>query len=400
MSLVYSFFILLLQGTFYLLGVINKKMYQGFKGRKHQIITKPNTQKPTLWMHCASVGEFEQGLPLLQKMQENYLIVVTFFSPSGYNACAKNKFVHAAYYLPWDSNKNAIDFIVKINPQKVIFVKYELWYNYLQVLKAKRIPTYLISAFYPKNAIYFRPLIRVYYKKMFACFTQIFVQDANSKNMLHQIGIRNVMVAGDTRLDRVLAIAEENFSDQKIEKFISNKKLLVAGSVWLADCNMLKQFMNDLAHDWQLIIVPHEVDDNNVHAMQKTFLHADLYSEQTEATANVLIVNKMGMLSKLYRYATVCYIGGGFGAGIHNTLEAVVYKKPLLFGPNYKRFNEAIFFVENRIAHIVNADTNWVDLMLELENTQLATAQKIENYLHSNGRATDKILSELNVATP
>jgi 3-deoxy-D-manno-octulosonic-acid transferase len=389
-----------LKTGFYFGRFFNSKMRAGYNGRTTQSIIAQNTQKPILWMHCASVGEFEQGLPLLQQLHEKYFIVVTFFSPSGFNACAKNKFINTAYYLPLDSYRNALHFIEKINPQKVIFVKYELWYNYLQVLKGKQIPTFLVSAYYPKNAIYFKPFIRKYYGKMFECFAHIFVQDAASKSMLQAIGITNVTIAGDTRLDRVEAIAIENYTDEKIEKFIGNKKVLIAGSAWLADCSILKKFLEANADSWQLIIVPHEVHEANIQAMQKVFANANLYSAMDEATANVLILDKMGMLSKLYRYADVCFIGGGFGTGIHNALEAVVYKKPLLFGPNFQRFNEAVYFVENRIAHIVNADTIWLDLILELENTQIATVQKIEYYLQNNGGATDKILSEIDISTP
>ncbi len=395
MQFIYNIAIQLLGVVMRIGAIANAKMHDGISGRKTQNITKPNTTKKVLWMHCASVGEFEQGLPILQQLQTDYYMVVTFFSPSGYKACANNKCIDDAYYLPLDTQANVLHFIHTINPSLAIFVKYELWFNYLHTLKAQAIPSYLISAFFTTDAKYFSSVAKGFYKKMFNCFTHIFVQDQSSKVVLAKHGIHHSTIVGDTRLDRVVALAKQPFVDSRIDQFTGSKKIMVAGSVWLQDCMQLRKFVTHYGDSWQLIIVPHEIDEANIKAIKKIFENSVMYDNALKSEASVLIVNKMGMLSKLYRFATLCYIGGGFGKGIHNTLEAAVYKKPILFGPNYSRFNEAVFFVNNNIASVVNAETQWQTLITELLSNQLLIEQKANVYLSENAGATQKIIDSI-----
>ncbi len=375
--------------------IFNEKMKRGYLGRKLQTIESPSAKKPVLWMHCASVGEFEQGLPLLQMSKSQYHIIVSFFSPSGYQSCANNTIIDKAYYLPLDTAANAKFFISTINPSMAVFVKYEIWYHYLHQLYNLNIPTYLISAHFTENASYFNLVLKSFYTPLFHKFSGIFAQEESSKNILASNGIENVKVVGDTRLDRVVALSQETFMDQKITDFVAGRKVLIAGSTWPEDYTLLQNLFAALTQNWCLLIVPHEVKPSNIMAIESLFTSSVRYTELNNTSARVCIVNVIGKLSKLYRFAELCYIGGGFGAGIHNTLEAVVYYKPLIFGPNYQRFQEAKYFIENGIASEVNEHSDWENLIDSIGETATDRHNAIIAYINANKGATQKIFSTI-----
>jgi 3-deoxy-D-manno-octulosonic-acid transferase len=306
-----------------------------------------NAGKKTIWVHCASLGEFEQGRPLLEAIREAYpncIILLTFFSPSGYEIRKNYTGADFVFYLPADSKKNAKRFLQITRPDLAIFIKYEFWYHYLNQLKENKIPTLLVSAIFRESQPFFKTY-GGFWRKMLSCYRFIFVQDNNSFNLLRKIGFeKNTSISGDTRFDRVISIAENEIDLPFIKAFCGNHEVVVAGSTWIEDEEVIDHYANNHPEK-RFIIAPHEIHETHIHEVEKLFRHALRYSILSEANnekklseiltgKNILIMDNMGMLSKLYYFATVTYVGGGFGgAGIHNILEAAVYGKPVLFGP-------------------------------------------------------------------
>lgn len=375
---------------------VNPKAKRWLKGRQHQQI--PHFSDPVIWMHCSSLGEFEQGRPVLEairKQYTHYKIVLTFFSPSGYEIRKNYPLADAVVYLPLDGLKNAQHFIKTINPVLVIWVKYEYWYYYLSILKQKRVPVILISAIFRPNQPFFKEYGWLW-KKMLSCFTHVFVQNSQSKVLLQSIGFQNVSVSGDTRFDRVLDILNNPISPENICAFIASHKVIVAGSTWEDDEALLIHFTK-VHPEIKLIIAPHEITKQNLSAVKKKFNKAVFYSElqKTGYNSNVLIIDNVGMLSHLYRYATIAYVGGGFNqSGIHNTLEAAVFGKPVIFGPVYEKFKEAKDLIEAGGAFSVNTALELETLFLRLlteEHICLSAGESAEKYVATNGGATEKI---------
>lgn len=302
---------------------------------------------PRIWFHCASLGEFEQGRPVIEayrKSHPNTKIVLTFFSPSGYEIRKNYEGVDFVYYLPLDTFFNARRFVRIVKPQAAVFVKYEFWYHYLQALHSKNIPTYVISAIFRPNQIFFR-----WYGGMFRGilrhYQQIFVQNQASKDLLSQIGMNNVTVSGDTRFDRVVQIAKNAKHLQLLEAFAGHGFVLIAGSTWPDDETILIQLVA-ANPSLKLVLVPHEVGEGHLaNIVEKLgtlkYVRYTQASVETVAVSQVLIVDIVGILSSTYQYGKVAYIGGGFGVGIHNTLEAATFGMPVMFGPNYQKFQEA-----------------------------------------------------------
>ena len=322
-----------------------KLFVQGRKNIFSSIREKINPDDRTIWFHFASLGEFEQGRTVLEKVKENHpekKIVITFFSPSGYEIRKNTPLADAVFYLPLDTPNNAEQFIDLVHPDLAIFTKYEFWYNYFKVLDRRFIPLFVISSIFRPNQIFFKWYGGLQ-RKTLSYVTQFFVQNKESEQLLLNIGIKNVNVTGDTRFDTVALNALNTPENILIEDFIDGDPALIAGSTWPADEVLLAGLLKN--HDnWKLVIAPHEVHESHINQIQQIFPEAIKYSEllkHPKLRSRVLIIDNIGLLSSLYQYGWVAYIGGGFGVGIHNTLEAAAFALPVIFGPNYQKFQEA-----------------------------------------------------------
>lgn len=384
----------------------NTKAALWVQGRKnllpHIAATWSNTQSHfTIWMHSASLGEFEQGRPVLEALKKQHpqcRIVLTFFSPSGYEIRKNYKGADAVYYLPADSSKNAAAFLDIIQPNLVLWVKYEYWYHYLNTLKKRNIPALLVAGLFRPSQPFFKWYGRLH-RHMLGCFEQLFVQTLVSKELVNSIGFtKNVVVSGDTRFDRVTAIAQSFEPLALIESFIGNAPVIVAGSTWLEDEEELDHFANTHP-ELKFIIAPHEIGEERMKEILPLFKNSIRLSAYSGAAtnANTLIIDNIGMLSKLYRYATIAYVGGGFGDdGLHNILEAAVYYKPVLFGPNYEKHYEAVDMVEAGGAFTIENALEAENVLQQLLSNQLAyqaAAQAAGNYVKENTGATASILN-------
>lgn len=330
--------------------LFNPKAKQWVQGRKDilkKIAKEVEGETNLVWFHSASLGEFEQGRPVIEAFRAKYpeyKIVLTFFSPSGYEIRKNYEGVDYVFYLPVDSKKNAKAFIRIIDPKMVFFIKYEFWYHYLNQLRKQEIPTYIFSTIFRKNQMFFKPYGGLY-RKILKAFTHFFVQNEESIKLLKGIGFENVSLAGDTRFDRVYTIAKQAKVLDQVEDFAQNRPVMIAGSTWPKDEENIISYINNADKDYKFIIAAHEVDENHiksiVNAIEKPYVRFTSATKAEIDAAEVLVVDCIGILSSLYRYADVSYIGGGFGRGIHNTLEAACYGLPVIFGPNYHKFKEA-----------------------------------------------------------
>ena len=381
----------------------NNKALLWIKGRKNifETIRMNFSHNPqTIWMHCASLGEFEQGRPVIEKIKEDYpdySIVITFFSPSGYEIEKKFKGADNIFYLPMDSASNAKKFIALIKPKLVLWVKYEYWHYYLLELKKKNIPTLLISGSFREDQPFFK-WYGNFWKQMLNCFTYYFIQNENSKFLLEKINIKNVTVSGDTRFDRVITIAE-NFDDVPlIKEFCGNSKVIVAGSTWEDDEVELTHHTKTNTNI-KFIIAPHEIDKENLTYVKKEFKGSIFYSDLNETNmqnANTIIIDNIGMLSRLYKYADITYVGGGFGDdGLHNILEAAVYGKPVIFGPEFEKNFEAQELIECgggiTIRNALELEKVLNDLLNNSEELK-RRSEAAKNYVYDNAGATKKIM--------
>ncbi len=353
MLFLYDFFLSLYVIAIKVYGLFNGKAGKWISGRKdwEQNYTQLlKTVEKRIWFHCSSVGEYEQAKPVIEALKQQYpdhKIAVTFFSPSGFEACKKTPLVDYILYLPPDNNANAQTFINLIHPALAVFVKYEFWYHYLAELKKQGIPTIIVSgAFRPEQ-----PFFKWYgglFRDMLTCFDFFFLQDEQSSLDLNKIGIdTNITISGDTRYDRVSAIAKSITPISAIEQFKGSNKVLIAGSSWPADEEVILACLPILPANWKLIIAPHEIDEPHIRKIQKLFgsqsiLFSELDDEYTGFDKRILIINNIGMLSRLYACGDIAFVGGGFyKGGIHNILEPAVFGVPVIFGPVYQKFVEA-----------------------------------------------------------
>lgn len=371
---------------------------------KHIATQLKNEQRPRIWMHCASLGEFEQGRPVLEKLRKEYprhALVLSFFSPSGYEVRKDYKGADYVCYLPFDSPSNSEQFVALLNPKLAIIVKYEYWYFLLNALNKKKVPSILIAArFLPKQ-----PFFQWYgslHRKMLGMFTHLFVQDEESKALLKSLNITNVTIAGDPRFDRVIQIASEQKTFPIADSFCADgKPVLVAGSTWAEDEEMLSEAWKELGKNWKMILVPHEVHDTHIDALRSKFgAQTALWSDGMVADdKQVLIVDTVGYLSGLYRYGKVAYIGGGFGKeGIHNVLEAAVYGMPCLHGPVYQQYLEAVDLVQVGGSHVITSSTELVRQMDDWQKDAASytkAANAASKYVHAKGGATEIIMAYL-----
>ncbi len=364
-------------------------------------IQKLKTQN-LIWFHCASLGEFEQGRPLMEAMKKkdpSVRILLTFFSPSGYEIRKNYSGADHVFYLPLDTPANAKKFIEIVKPSKVFFVKYEFWFNFLKALKRKNIPTYLVSGIFRDDHHFFKSS-GAWFRKQLSAFTHFYLQDEKSVRLLNSIGYFNVTLAGDTRFDRVFEVAANVNQNDLIKQFVADKKMLIVGSSWMEDEAIVSSIK--LA-PLKLIIAPHEVNKAHLDSMVDRFGSAAsvlLYSNANESNvsdAQILIIDNIGMLSSLYQYATVAFIGGGFGKGIHNILEAATFGLPIIFGPNYKKFTEAKELIKLGGAFSIKDSSDFEKTMHLLDDEQvLKTASLISKmYIKTHVGATGRILASV-----
>lgn len=408
MNFIYNLSIFFYSILIKLAAPFNLKAGQILKGRQRVYAELPNKIKhdlPIIWVHCASLGEFEQGRPLIEaikKQHPQYQIFLTFFSPSGYEIRKNYELANYIYYLPADTKSNAQKLIELVNPEFVFFVKYEFWFHYIQELKKQNIPLYLVSGIFRENQLFFKnaPWGK-WYRKMLFGFEHFFVQDEQSVKLLARIGINNVTKAGDTRFDRVAEIARNGKDIPLVEKFRGNSQLVVAGSTWKPDEDLLIEYIH--AHpEIKFVIAPHETKKGNIDRLISQLKTPVIcYTEATnESVMNkqVLLVDTIGLLSSVYKYADLAYIGGGFGVGIHNTLEAAIFGMPIVFGPNYLRFNEATTMVKLGIAHPIN-DYSGLKTILDTLLTDTEKRKKITfaciSFTQQNLGATKTITSKV-----
>ena len=355
-----------------------------------------------IWFHAASLGEFEQGRPLmeyLRKTHPEYKILLTFFSPSGYEVRKNYEGADIICYLPLDTIRNARRFLRAIKPVMAFFIKYEFWYNYLHILQHRGVPTYSVSSIFRPDQIFFQWYGKGY-GRVLKCFTHFFVQNIESKNLLAKLDIHDVEVVGDTRFDRVLQIKEASKQLPIVEKFTENtSKVFIAGSSWLPDEEVFLKYFN-LHKDWKLIVAPHVIHLAQIFELLKG-RRVVRYTEATEENvkdAEVLIIDCFGLLSSIYHYGTISYVGGGFGVGIHNVLEAAVWDIPVIFGPNNKRFQEAQGLIMAGGGFEINDYQSFRDLMMRFETDEmfLQTSKKhAGEFVKGRAGATKKIMGSL-----
>lgn len=363
-------------------------------------------------MHCASLGEFEQGRPVLEQLKIKHpaiKIVLTFFSPSGFEACKNYKGADYIFYLPMENIFSAKKFIASINPSLVLWVKYEYWFYYLQELKKRQIPVLLVSGIFRKDQPFFKWYGGIW-KQMLENFDHFFVQNEASKQMLESIGItQNVSISGDTRFDRVIDIAGQTLDSEIIRSFCNNEKVIVAGSTWEDDEIILAAYGDETQYQQKIILVPHELDKAHIDSIKKMFKKSICYTELEQSPAkikairdfNTLIVDTIGILSRLYSFGHINYVGGGFtNDGIHNILEAAVWGKPVIIGENYEKYFEAVELVENGAAESIS-DTNELKGVIAnwlTDNTAYElSAVAAKKYVYENGGATNKIMDYIQV---
>lgn len=413
-----------------ILAPFNNKAFHFINGRKNlnkrlqkeiNFFRQKDSYSKIIWIHCASVGEFEQARPLIEQIKSNtsYKIFLTFFSPSGYNLRKNYKYADWVYYSPLDFPRNTKRFIDILKPEMAIFIKYEFWLNTIEHLHCTQIPIYVVSAIFKPNQIFFHPLAS-FYRKYLRMINIIFVQDKLSERTLLKHNINNVIISGDTRFDRVLEMANNNFEENSIARIFSgNNVTWVAGSTWHPDEEHIAKALSELYKSdkeyskTKLILVPHEVDKNRIKKTETIFkdFHTIKYSECTSTdpltlkklqNSQVLIIDCIGILSSLYKYGSFAYIGGGFGVGIHNILEAACYKLPVIIGPNYHKFKEAEDLINlgavisyKKTSLLGKYLSKYLDKNYDFELKELGELSS--NYIIRNLGASNVILKELDL---
>ncbi|MFA8300902.1 MAG: 3-deoxy-D-manno-octulosonic acid transferase [Hyphomicrobiales bacterium] len=406
MRLLYNFGIKLYLLIIRLFASWNPKARKWVNGRQNIFENLKNVilkDDKIVWFHAASLGEFEQGRPIIEEFKKkypSYKLLLTFFSPSGYEVRKNYKGVDYIFYLPADTPSNVKKFLDIVNPQIAVFVKYEFWFNYIQELDKRNIPLFIVSAIFRQNQHFFKPY-GTFFRSGLKKVKHFFVQNEASGNLLKSIGINNYTVSGDTRFDRVADIINQDVDLPVIQKFCKDKRVVVAGSTWPKDEIILKELLDRETDDFRLLLAPHEIHKNHLDSIKQLFGDkAHFYSDKNiiNSNAKVLIIDCIGLLSKLYRFGQVTYIGGGFGVGIHNTLEAAVYGKPVFFGPNYDKFDEAKSLISIGAAFSINSS---LELSKQLEllwtaNTYLKeVSNKAYSFVQDNKGATTAFMKHL-----
>ncbi len=405
--LIYQIGIFLYGGFIRVASMFNHKAALWVEGRKNLMLSIEryfaDNKQPVIWMHCASLGEFEQGRPVLECIRKKfpgYKLLLTFFSPSGYELRKNYYGADVIYYLPLDTPRNARRFINAVNPAVALFVKYEFWLNYIFQCKKQGVPLLLLSATFRPSQIFFKPYGRIFLKAL-RSFHRLFVQDECSKKLLIEYDVQNIQVAGDTRFDRVLQVGSQDVQIPFIKEFIGEDKCVIAGSTWPEDEELFLSIVSKFPTvKW--IIVPHEINASHIQQILLNISNAVNYTSINESKEvnlkQILVLDKIGLLSALYRYADIAYIGGGFGAGIHNILEAAVYGKPILFGPNFQKFREALELLKLGGAQVVNNQIELATILETYLNDEVKmkkTGNINKEYVQSNKGATEKVVSDI-----
>lgn len=404
MTIIYNFSVQLASIFLKIASLFNPKIKLFVDGRTQTFAILKEKLKSTdrvIWFHCASLGEFEQGRPVIEQTKKkfpNHKIVLTFFSPSGYEIRKNYELADAVVYLPLDTVNNAKQFLKLTNPEFCVFVKYEFWPNLLTQLKEKDIPTILISGIFRENQAFFK-FYGYWMRKKLSAISQFFVQDQISKNLLKSIGYENVTLSGDTRFDRVFDIVNQSNTLDFIESFKNNQVTLVAGSTWDEDENLLVDFINNqLNHTIKFIIAPHNINAENVQKLKlklnKKAVCYSSFNHDELKDAQIFILDTIGILTKVYSYADIAYVGGGFNSGIHNILEPATFGIPIIIGPNHKKFKEAKDLIQHQGCIVVN---NLQDFTLTIDKLSVLEVRKqlgdnSKKYISSNIGATQIIL--------
>lgn len=393
------YFYSLLVKVFALFSPKAKLFIQGRQDIFSVLAHKINTQHTHIWLHFASLGEFEQGRPVLERIKElrpEKRIIVTFFSPSGYEIRKNYALAEGVFYLPLDTANNAKRFIEIINPEIAIFTKYEFWHHYFAALEEKKVPLFLISGIFRPNQAFFK-WYGGFYRSILTKITHLFVQNEESERLLKGIGINQVSLSGDTRFDRVF----ENVATVKtlplVEAFVQRSKVLIAGSTWPQDEALIAGWMKNHP-DWKVILAPHEIGAAHIDQLMTLFPHAAKYStlqeqEKTEQQ-QILVIDNIGLLSSLYQYGDIAYIGGGFGAGIHNTLEAAAFGLPVIFGPRYDKFQEAKDLVTRKAAFSIHDDKE-LETAFQFFIENPGSAKQARDYVVEKKGATEAIIQAI-----
>lgn len=405
-KLVYQYiFIPLLQLFFIIAKYFSNKLNKGFYGRKNTFsLLKEKlalNNQPILWIHAASYGEYKQGLSIIsewRKQFSNYYIVISFFSPSGYEGAINETAANLIFYLPFDTQKNAQKLIEIIRPRLMIIIKYDVWPQLIFTLKQHQIPIYLVSAIIKPNHFYLKPLFS-YFQYSLQVLNAIFVQNQETKNLLEKIGLcQNIYTLGDTRFDTMKITANTAWKDSKIEHFIHHSKVFIAGSIYPNDVLMLKPFIEKYT-SYKFILVPHHLDEQNLFYIKQQLPQAVLYTELDEATSNnyhILILNTMGMLDKVYRYADLVYIGGGLDkTGIHNIVEPIAYQKITMIGSNYSEYKEAVDLVHLNAVQVVKNSNDIIKIIdfLQLNEQHYHEIKLIsKKYFDQNCQVANKVV--------
>lgn len=406
----YELFIILYNIGVWVASFFSKKVRTMWKGehRTFRVLREkidPNAMY--IWFHAASLGEFEQGRPIMEAIRREhpgYKILLTFFSPSGYEVRKNYDGADIVVYLPIDTKRNARRFLRLTNPVMAFFIKYEFWSNYLHMLKERHVPTFSVSSIFRPNQIFFRAYGKGY-GKVLDCFTHFFVQNEESRDLLKSIGIDCVSVTGDTRFDRVLQIRDAGKSLPIVENFVGGTAeerphVFIAGSSWPPDEDIFIRYFNE-HRDWKLIIAPHVIGDDHMKQIlgkleRKTVRYTEATTENVVG-AECLIIDCFGLLSSIYRYADVTYVGGGFGVGIHNVLEAAVWRKPVIFGPNNKNFQEAQGLLKAGGGFEITSYDDFVGVMRKLADDKALeqSRERAGGFVESLAGATRQIMKEV-----
>jgi len=378
--------------------------HKGRKGLLKKIKKAISKDDKLIWFHCASLGEFEQGRPVIEAVKSTFSdhkILLTFFSPSGFEVRKNYTGADFIYYLPLDTAVNAKKFINRTKPRMVFFIKYEFWFNYINELNKNKIPLFIVSAIFRKSQYFFKPGAG-WIRKQLQKVTYFFVQNQVSLDLLLKAHVFHAEISGDTRFDRVVKLANESVSIPEIESFASGKKLFIAGSTWPADEEIIREWITNSKADLKLIIAPHLVEKERIDHLIRVFeeFNPVLFSKAKSnkaASSKVLIVDSIGKLAYIYRYGKYAYIGGGFGIGIHNTLEAATYGLPVIFGPTYKRFKEAEDLVELGCAFPVGNGLQLTEVVDSLHSDQekyALVSSTAKKYVREHAGATQNIIEK------
>ncbi|MBD3638429.1 MAG: 3-deoxy-D-manno-octulosonic acid transferase [Crocinitomicaceae bacterium] len=390
--------------NFYTLGVRiaslwNPKARKWVDGRRDvwKKLEQFQPKKNIYWFHCASLGEFEQGRPIIEeiKSRQNCQIVITFFSPSGYEVRKGYREADLVVYLPKDSASNARRFIDVVQPDHVFFIKYEFWAHYIFECRARNIPVYSVSALFRRDQVFFTGY-GGFMRKVLKEFTKIFVQNESSKALLNEIEIEAI-VSGDTRYDRVMKNAEKVVQYEAIETFCRGGKVMICGSIWQEDLEVIKDKIGEL-EDWKVIIAPHEISPRFIEKIKRSInLKSICYSQiDSFSDERLLIIDNIGMLMNLYQYGQIAFIGGAFRTGLHNILEPAAFGLPVIFGNKYSKFPEAYEFIENGIGFSVANKSQFSAVLDELMKSDLK--EKVNRFMHSHTGATEIVLNELSIS--